>query len=88
MPFSIAFLTMAITNATGMDSGAPGWNILEWFQNNIRNVETVGLRNVLEQTLFWNSSRKVIEACSRTVQEQTIRIFLKLFYNYSKYQLE
>ena len=35
----IAFLTRAFTIAMGINPGAPGWNILEWFQNNIRNIE-------------------------------------------------
>ena len=52
VPCSIAFLTMVITIATGINPGAPGWNILEWFQNKIRNVEMVCSRTVSEQTFF------------------------------------
>ena len=37
----IAFLTMDITIAMEINPGAPGWNFLEWFQNNIRNDEMV-----------------------------------------------
>ena len=59
----IAFLTMAITIAMGINPGTPGWNILEWFQNNIRNVEMVCSITVIKQTIrvfliceifFWN----------------------------------
>ena len=71
----ITFLTMAITIAMGVNPGAPGWNILEWFQNNIRNVEMVCSIIVIKQTFLWYSSRKVIDACSRKVLEQTIRNF-------------
>ena len=53
---------------------------LEWFQNKIRNVEIICSRIVSEQSKK-GSSRKSINACSRTVLEQTIRIFLKLSYN-------
>ena len=73
-----AFLTMAITIAMGINAGAPGWNILEWFQNNIRSVEMVCSITVIKQTFLWNSSRKVLDACSGKVLEQVIRIFLKL----------
>ena len=70
---------MAITTAMGINPGAPGWNILEWFQNNIRNVEMFFSITVIKQHFLWYSSRKVIDTCSRKVLEQTIRIFLKLF---------
>ena len=43
---------------------------------------------VIKQTVLWNSSRKIIDACSRKVLEQTIRIFLELFLPHSKYSLE
>ena len=43
---------------------------------------------VIKQTVLWNSSRKIIDACSRKVLEQTIRIFLELFLPHSKYPLE
>ena len=76
-----AFWTMFITIATGINPGAPDWNILEWFQNNIRNVVIVCSRTVPDQTFLGNSSRKVLGACSRTVLEETIRILLKMFYN-------
>ena len=79
MPGLIAFLSMTITKAMGINPGTPGWSILEWFQNNIRNVEMVCFITIIKQTFLWNSSRKVIEACSRKVLEQTIRIFLKYF---------
>ena len=48
----IAFLTTAITIAMGINTGAPGWNILEWFQNNIRNVEMVCSITVIKQTFY------------------------------------
>ena len=70
---------MAIAIAMVINPGAPGWNILEWFQNNIRIIEMICSRTVIKQTSLWNSSRKVIDACSRKVLEQTIRIFFKLF---------
>ena len=77
----IAFLTMAITIAMGINPGAPNWYIcrMVWFQNNIGNVEKVCSITVIKQTFLWNNFRKVIDACSRKVLEQTIRIFLKLF---------
>ena len=78
----MAFLTMAITIATEINPGAPEWNILEWFQNNIRNAEMVSSRTVSKQTFL--TVLENIEACSRIVLEQTIRIFLKLVYNHSK----
>ena len=78
----MAFLTMAITISTKINPGAPEWNILEWFQNNIRNAEMVCSRTVSEQTFL--TVLENIEACSRIVLEQTIRIFLKLVYNHSK----
>ena len=49
---SIAFLTMVIAIAMENNPGAPGWNILEWFQNNIRNVEMVCSIIVIQQTFF------------------------------------
>ena len=67
VPCFIAFLTMAITIAMGINPGAPGWNILEWIQNNIRSVEVVCSITVIKQTFLWNSSRKVLDACSRKV---------------------
>ena len=70
---------MTIPIAMGINPVAPGWNILEWLQNNIRNVEMVCSISVFKQTSLWNSSRKVIDVCSREILEQTIRIFLKLF---------
>ena len=66
------------TIPNGIYPEAPGWKILEWFQNNIRNVELACSITVIKQ-LLWNSSRKVLDGCSRKVLEQTIRIFLKLF---------
>ena len=45
-------LTVVITIAIVMNPGAPGWNILEWFQNNKRNVELVYSITVLEQTFY------------------------------------
>ena len=72
MPCLIAFLTMAITIAMGIKPGEPGWNILVWFQNNIRNVEMVCSKAVTKQTFLWNCSRKVLGACSRKIREQTI----------------
>ena len=68
----ITFLTMAITIATGINPGASGWNILEWFQNNIRNVEMVSPITVTKQTVLWYSSRKVLDVCSKKILEQTI----------------
>ena len=70
---------MASPIAMGINPVAPGWNILEWLQNNIRNVEMVCSLTGFKQTSLWNRSRKVSDACSRKVLEQTIRIFLKLF---------
>ena len=75
----IAFLTMAIPKAMGINPVAPGWNTLEWLPNNIRNVEWVFPITFIKQTSLWNSSRKVIDACSRKALEQTIRKFLKVF---------
>ena len=69
---------MAITIAMRINPGAPGWNILEIFQNNIRNVEMVCSITVFKQPFLWNSSRTVLDACFRKILEQTIRIFLKL----------
>ena len=48
MPCLIAFLNIAI----GINPGAPDWNILEWFQNNIRNVEMVCSITVTKQTFY------------------------------------
>ena len=77
MPCSMAFLPMVITISTGGSMlGHLVVTLLEWFQNNIRNFEMVCYRTVPEQTFFSNSSRKVLEACSRTCLKQTIRIFL------------
>ena len=36
----------------GINPGAPGWSILEWFQNNIRNVEMVCSITVIKQTFY------------------------------------
>ena len=52
MPCLIAFLTMTITIAKGINSGAPGLNILEWFQNSIRDVEMVRSITVIKQTFY------------------------------------
>ena len=50
MPCLIAFLTMVMaTIAIGINPEAPGWNILEWFQNNIRNIEMVCSITVIKQ---------------------------------------
>ena len=49
------------------------------FRTFFRMVEMVCSITVIKQTFLWNSSRKVLDACSRNVLEQTIRIFLKLF---------
>ena len=43
------------------------------------SMEMVCSRNVPEQTFLWNSSIKVIDACTRKVLEQTIRLFMKLY---------
>ena len=43
---------MVISIAMEINPGAPGWNILEWFQNNIRNVEIVCSITVIKQTLY------------------------------------
>ena len=43
------------------------------------NMEMVCSRNVPEQTFLWNSSIKTIDACSRIVLEQTVRLFMKLY---------
>ena len=59
MPCSMAFLTMTIVIALRINSGAPGWNIIEWFQNNIRIIEMVCSIAVIKQTFLYNSSRKV-----------------------------
>ena len=48
----ITFLTMAITIAMGINPVAPGSNILERFQNNIRNVEMVSSIIVIKQTFM------------------------------------
>ena len=77
VPCLIAFLTMVITIATGINPAAPGWNILERFQNKNINAEMVCSRTVSEQTFLWNSSRKILTGCSRTVLEQTIIIIMK-----------
>ena len=47
VPCSIAFLTEVIAIPTGINHGASGLNILDWFQNKIRNVDMVCSR---EQT--------------------------------------
>ena len=52
MPFLIAFLTVAITIAMGINPGAPGWNIFKWFQNNIRKVEMVCSVTAIKQTFM------------------------------------
>ena len=58
-------------------NGNQSWDTcLELF---FRMVEMVCSITVIKQTFLWNSSRKVLDACSRNVLEQTIRIFLKLF---------
>ena len=61
---------------------------LESFQSKIRYVEMDFSRTVSEQTVLWNNPRKDLNACSRIVLEQTIRIFLKLSYSQSTYLLE
>ena len=43
---------MAITIGKGFNPGAPNWNILERFQNNIRSVEMVCSITVIKQTFF------------------------------------
>ena len=72
MPCLIAFLTMAVTIAMVINPGTPGWNVF-------RMVEMVCFITVIKQTFLWIRSRKVLDACSRKVLEQTIRIILKLF---------
>ena len=53
VPCSIAFLTLAITKPAGINPGASGWNILDWFQKKkIRNFEMYCSRTVSEQTFF------------------------------------
>ena len=52
VPCSVAFLTTVITIPTGINPGASGWNILEWFQNKIRNVAMVCSRTVSDQTFL------------------------------------
>ena len=52
MPCLTAFLTMAVTIAMGINPGAPGWNISEWFQNNIRNVKMVWSITFIKQTYY------------------------------------
>ena len=79
MPCLIVFLTMPIAIALESILGHLIGTFLEWFQINIKNVELVCSMTVIKQTFLWDSSRKVIDACSRKVLEQTIRIFLKLF---------
>ena len=85
VPCSIAFLTMVITIPTGINSG---WNILDWSQNKIRNVEMVCSRTVVEQTIIiflklsYNHSKYLLEKywdTYRNVAEQTIKTFLELF---------
>ena len=49
MPCKIAILAMAITIALRINPRAPGWNILERFQNNIRNVEMICSITFIEQ---------------------------------------
>ena len=79
MPCLIVFLTVPIAIALESILGHLNGTFLEWFQNNIKNVEMVCSITVIKQTFLWDSSREVIDACSRKVLEQAIRIFLKLF---------
>ena len=64
---------MAITKAMGIHPGAPGWNILEWFQNNIRNIEMVCSIAIIKQTFYGTVLEKflmlTLENCKNKLLE-------------------
>ena len=74
---------MAITIAMEINPRAPGWNILEWFQNNIRNVEMVCYIIFIKQTFYGTFLEHFLMLLK--LLEQTIRILpLEQFWNCSE----